>query len=118
MIERDFVGGAIKTTTVSPISNTHVGFVELVSTEGFPSVTSSKKFVACLARGTANEEKVLVDFNNGSGISINTNGRGYDGTTARSHIAGTSVELVVDAVALQYIIDTANEMQILQWMDV
>lgn len=61
------------------------------STEGYPEAP----FTLGLERGTANEEVALCTVKSSTTFTVE---RGYDGTTAKSHAIGTSVEHTVAAI--------------------
>lgn len=109
MEKRSFVGGAIRTTLTSNIAANTIGTVDIVDGSTFPLGGSPKRFVIALARGTNNEEKVLVNSTSGNILDVNSAGRGYDGTTASAHPAGTTVDHVLDAVFLQDVSDEVND---------
>jgi hypothetical protein len=106
MEKREFVGGALRTTLSANISTDSTPF-SVVSGSSFPS-GGSKPFVIALARGTSNEEKILIISRSGNGFTPNTSGRGYDGTTAYAHPAGTTVDHVLDSIFLQDVSDEVN----------
>lgn len=58
---------------------------------GFPVAP----FIATMARGTVDEENVLVTAVAGTSVTFT---RGYDGTTAKSHAAGTAFQHVATAM--------------------
>jgi hypothetical protein len=106
MAERDFVGGALRTTLSANIAANTTGMIDVVSGSTFPT-GGTKPFVIALARGTATEEKLLINVRSGNTFDIaSTNGRGYDGTTASAHPAGTTVDHVLDAIFLQHVNDS------------
>lgn len=106
MEERDFVGAAIQTTLSSNIAANTVGMVDIVSGSTFPTGAGAKTFVITLARGTVNEEKVLINARSVNTLDVNATGRGYDGTTASAHAAGTTVDHVLDSVFMQHVSDS------------
>ena len=69
---------------------------------------SSGKFVIALGRGTPTEEKILVTSRSADLFTLST--RGYDDTTGNSHLAGVTVDHVLDAST----IDQANRFVNLQ----
>jgi hypothetical protein len=110
MEKREFVGGALRTTLSANIAANTTGMINVVSGSTFPT-GGTKKFVIALARGTATEEKLLINVRSGNTFDIaSTNGRGYDGTTASAHPAGTTVDHVLDAIFLQDVSDEVNDM--------
>jgi hypothetical protein len=109
MEKRDFVGAAVQTTLSSNIAANTTGMVNVVSGSTFPT-GGTKPFVIALARGTINEEKVLVNQTSGDILDFNFAGRGYDGTTASAHPAGTTVDHVLDSIFLQDVSDEVNGM--------
>jgi hypothetical protein len=108
MEKREFVGGAIRTTLSSNIAANTTGMVNVVSGSTFPT-GGTRPFVIALARGTAAEEKVLVNQTSGDILDFNFAGRGYDGTTASAHPAGTTVDHVLDSIFLQDVSDEIND---------
>jgi hypothetical protein len=113
---RTFSGAVIETTLVSNIAANTTGMVDIVDGSTFPSGGLSKPFVIVLARGTVDEEKVLVNLTSGNILDVNFAGRGYDGTTASAHPAGTTVDHVLDAIVMQDMNDTVYNSVILNWM--
>jgi hypothetical protein len=87
---RDFAGAAAATTLASSISSGDSTLV-LTSATGWPSGTNGDFFVV-LDRGTANEEKVLCASRTGTSITVQTDGRGSDGTSAVAHASGATIE--------------------------
>jgi hypothetical protein len=65
----------------------------LANFAGFPTAP----FLATIERGTSSEEVVLVTATAGSAVTMT---RGYDGTTAKSHAAGSTFQHVVTAIDL------------------
>jgi hypothetical protein len=61
-------------------------------------VSNTYPFIVCLERGTVREEKILVGVRTGTSFATLT--RGYDGTTAQSHGAGSAVEHVIGAIEM------------------
>lgn len=73
--------------------------ISVPATTGYPAVP----FTIAIARGTAAEEVVLVGAVTSSTFASCT--RGYDGTSAGSHIASITVEHVVSAIDYTEIAD-------------
>lgn len=63
----------------------------VASTTGYPAAP----FLLGLERGTANEEVVLCTATTATTFTVT---RGYDGTSAKAHVIGTSVEHTVAAM--------------------
>ena len=74
------------TTTLSSTIGVSDAQINVASSSGFPS---SYPYTLILEKGSANEEIVTVTGQVGSAFSVT---RGVDGTSARTHSAGTSVE--------------------------
>lgn len=92
-------GAAVVTGLAGPITGSS-GSCTLVSGTGWPT----SNFVMKIDPGTPAEEKILCSSRSGTTVNFTT--RGYDGTTATSHSAGTSnVEHDLAAV----VIDDAND---------
>ena len=87
---RYYSSTAVRTTQVSSIGTVDTSF-QPASDSGFPP---SYPFVLVFEKDSANEEIVQVTAKVGSSFTIT---RGIDGTTARSHSAGTSVEHAIIA---------------------
>lgn len=72
---------------------------------GYPTGGASGPFYVTLARGAADEEKILCDSRSGLTFTVNATGRGADGTVATSHAASsTTVEHTITKTDL----DEAN----------
>ncbi len=87
---RYYSSTAVRTTLVSSIGTVDTSF-QPASDSGFPP---SYPFVLVFEKDSANEEIVQVTAKVGSSFTIT---RGIDGTSARSHSAGTSVEHAIIA---------------------
>lgn len=87
---RYYSSTAVRTTLVSSIGTSDTSF-QPASDSGFPP---SYPFVLVFEKDSANEEIVEVTGKVGSSFTIT---RGIDGTSARSHSAGTSVEHAIIA---------------------
>lgn len=103
-----FDGGATQASLQSGIDDTQLTLT-VASGEGasFPD-GSAGKFVIALGLGTATEEKILVTSRSADLFTLST--RGYDDTTGNSHLAGVTVDHVLDAST----IDQANRFVNLQ----
>lgn len=84
----EHTGAAPATGLAAGISSTATSFTVLSGT-GYPT-GSVGDFVICLDPGMSSEEKVLCSTRSGTTFTVATGGRGYDGTTAASHSAGTT----------------------------
>jgi len=82
MTRRQYSNTATEATLTGGIAAVDTSFT-LTSFSGYPSVP----FTATIARGAADEEVVLVTAVSVSTVTVT---RGYDGTTAKSHAAGSS----------------------------
>lgn len=96
--QKQFLGGAVAQALASGLTNSGLSFTTSDST-GMPS-GGTHPFVIVLERGTANEEKVLVDSRSGNTYTVNASGRGYDGTAGIAHNSGSPVEHCLDAVSM------------------
>lgn len=100
MATKSYAGAGVATTLVSNINSGSLSF-QVTATTGWPN-TSNGPFVIEVSDENGNVEKMLVDSYDGSGnLTIDAEGRGYDGTTAESFDAGDEVQLVWDAVSAQ-----------------
>ena len=93
---RRFVGGAVARNLNADVNNSTLTFVADGALTGWPS-GAGDPFLAVINRGQSNEEKFWVDGISGTTITIETGGRGADGTTAASHTAGETIELCIGA---------------------
>lgn len=96
---RSYTGAPVTTTITAGINSTDTT-ITLSSATGW----ATGVFYAVLDPGTSSEEKVLVGSRSGTSLSITS--RGVDGTTAKSHISGTTIYPVFAAVDA----DEANEL--------
>lgn len=99
---RSFAGGAISTTLSAPIGSGDMS-IPITSSTGWPSGSAGDFFVV-IDKGTATEEKVRIDTRSSETLTVQTSGRGADGTTAASHTAGATIDVCVAALDL----DEAN----------
>ncbi len=99
---RDFEGAAAATTLSSGISSGATTFV-IASAAGWPDASNGDFFVV-IDRGTASEEKIRCSALVGTTVTVQTSGRGNDGTSASSHSSGAAVEHCLTALDL----DEAN----------
>ncbi len=93
---RTIVGGAPATTLSSGIGSGDTSIVIAAAT-GWPDSTNGDFFIV-LDRGNSAEEKVRCASRSGTTITVQTAGRGSDGTSAAAHAAGVSVEHCITAV--------------------
>jgi microcystin-dependent protein len=94
MSRRDYAGGAqpTKSTATFTAADTLLSCVALL---GWPDAVQGP-FAVSVDRDTEFEEKILCDAVNGNDLRVIQ--RGYDGTTARDHSAGATVEHVFTAI--------------------
>ena len=90
-LRRYYAGGGTSTTLASDMAIGDTSFVISAAT-GWPG-TPGVDFGVVIDRGTAKEEKILCSQNVSTTVTVDTGGRGADGTTAVSHAAGASVSL-------------------------
>jgi microcystin-dependent protein len=95
MGRRDYAGGAAPTTLTGPVTSVAL-VVPCVALTGWPDGVQGP-FAVVLGRGTPKEEKILCDqiLN---GVELSVTQRGYDGTSAQDHSAGTTAEHVFTAI--------------------
>lgn len=98
-IRKEWAGGVVRTTLNGSIAG---GTTTIVLTDGSSFPAGTFPFVIVIDRGTATEEKVLVQSRTGNSLTVLQ--RGYDGASAQSHTSGAFVEHVLDA----YTVDQAN----------
>lgn len=112
MLRREFAGGVLKTQLFSNISNSDSS-IFVINGLTFPS-GDVNPFVIVIGRGTAQEEKILCSSRTGNTFTVSE--RGYDSTTAISHVAGEIVDHVLDATTIQYMNNATSDTSILTWM--
>lgn len=94
-IQRSHSGTAAPTTLTGAINASDLS-IPITDGTGWP--TGPDPFVVTLDRGTASEEKVLVEARVANTLTVQT--RGYDGTTATSHDVGAAAEHTISAVEM------------------
>ncbi len=99
---RDFEGAAAATTLTAGITSGDTTFT-VASAAGWPDASNGDFFVV-IGRGTASEEKIRCASRSSTTITVQTAGRGSDGTSAASHSSGDAVEHCLTALDL----DEAN----------
>jgi len=103
MARYEHTGGAAVTTLVAPITDDAMTFTVADAT-GYPTGVVGPFWVV-LGATTANEEKVLCASRAGNVFTVNSGGRGGDGTTAVPHNAAEQVRHIFTATEA----DDANE---------
>jgi hypothetical protein len=98
MTLREYAGGAKRTALTADITAASTTF-SVVDGTGYPTGVTGP-FAIAMALTQAGEEKVLCSARSGNTFTVATGGRGYDGTAASAHAAGSSVDHVVTAVDL------------------
>lgn len=83
----EHTGAAAATGLATGITSAATSFT-VISGTGYPT-GSVGNFVICIDANTSAEEKILCSARSGTSFTVATGGRGYDGTTAASHSAGT-----------------------------
>lgn len=115
MERRTLSGAVVITQLLTAMSNVDPA-AAVVSTATFPAPSQEKPMVIVVDRGNADEEKMLVIGKTALEFAISQ--RGYDGTTATAHIAGATVDHVLDATSVQDMNDTTYNMEIVNWMGI
>ena len=90
-LRRYYAGGGTTTTLATGMGSGDTSFTISAAT-GWPG-TPGVDFGVVIDRGTANEEKILCSQNVSTTVTVDTGGRGADGTSAVSHAAGATVSL-------------------------
>lgn len=114
MLRREFSGSVVATTLSANVSNVATT-VSLTDGSTFPTGSSGNPFVIVVSRGTVNEEKILISSR--STNTLNVLERGYDGTSAKTHTAPSSVDHVLDALTIQDMNTTTYDNEIMIWME-
>lgn len=92
---RSFAGAAPATTLNTGISNADMTII-LTSGTGWPTGSSGDFFIV-IDKGNPGEEKIRCASRSGTSITVQTAGRGSDGTSAATHAAGVAIEHVITA---------------------
>jgi hypothetical protein len=111
---REFAGGVVAQTLSANISNSATTF-DVSDGSTFPT-GDTDAFAIVIARGSADEEKMLISSRSGNTFTVSS--RGYDGTTAKAHTIGDFVDHILDSNAVQSMNTTVFDSQVLQWMGV
>jgi hypothetical protein len=114
MLRREFAGGVLKTQLTSNVSNS-ASSITVIDGSTFPT-GSINPFVIVIGRGTAQEEKVLCSSRSANTFTVSQ--RGYDSTTAISHVSGEIVDHVLDAATIQDMNTVTNDTSIIAWMGI
>ena len=114
MERREFAGAVLSTTLPSPVANTATSF-SVTNGASFPT-GSNNPFAIIVSRGDAAEEKMLVSSRSANTLTISV--RGYDGTTAKNHLAGAVVDHILDSNTIQNMNTYTYDTAILQWMGI
>lgn len=96
---RDYAGAAKRTALASGINATDMT-ISLADATGYPTGAAGP-FAIALDLGVAAEEKVLIASRSGNTLTVETGGRGYDGTTAAAHGSGASADHVLTATDIR-----------------
>lgn len=102
-LRKEIKGGVAATTLAGGISNSATS-ITITDATGWPD-GASNPFVVAIDRG-GSEELVLIESRSGTTLTVYSDGRGYDNTTAAAHNAGVAIEHVADAGT----IDQANRL--------
>lgn len=100
-IRRGFKNGVSVVDSLA--SGMGAGDTSFLFTDG--STFPTTNFIVTVDQGKSSEEKILVSARSGTGGTVATGGRGYNGTTAASHLSGASVLHTID----QQDLDEANQ---------
>lgn len=112
-MRREFNGSVLQTALASSLSNSANSFT-VVDGSTYPS--GSNPFVVVIDRGVNTEEKILILSRANNVFTVYE--RGYDGTSAVAHSAGSFVDHVLDAAAIQDMNTTTYDNEVLVWMGV
>lgn len=102
-LRKEYKGGVAGTTLAGSISDSDTS-ISITDATGWPD-GSSNPFVVAIDRG-GTEELILIASRSGTTLTVYTDGRGYDNTTAAAHSSGVTIDHVADAGA----IDQANRL--------
>jgi hypothetical protein len=111
---REFAGGVIAQTLSANISNSATTF-SVSDGSTFPA-GDTDAFAIVIARGTANEEKMLITARVDNLFYVAN--RGFDGTVAVAHTVGELVDHILDSNTIQSMNTIVFDTQVFQWMGV
>lgn len=114
MERREFLGSVEETTLNGSITNSDTSIL-LTDGSTFPT-GSVGSFVIVIDRGKPVEEKILCSARSTNTLTVSE--RGYDGTTASSHVSGADVDHVLDATTVQDMNTTVYDNHVFTWMGV
>lgn len=114
MERRDFLGNVSEALLTVGINNTDAS-IQLSNGSAFPN-GSDGPFVIVINAGLPNEEKILASSR--SGNTITAQQRGYDGTSANSHLSSSTVNHVLDAFSLKDMNRVTYDNLIVTWMGI
>lgn len=97
MAVREYAGAAKRTTLASDIT-AGSAVLTVADATGWPTGATGP-FAIALEMGAAGEEKVLILSRSGNTLTVHT--RGYDDTTASSHLSGSTADHVLTAIDLR-----------------
>lgn len=95
---RSYSGAAVATNLTSNITS-GATTIPVGATTGWPDTTIGP-FIITIDRGQSNEEKVSITSFTGSSLTVESGGRGVDGTTAAAHSNNATVEHTMDAQSM------------------
>ena len=113
MLRREFSGAVLRTNLSANISNSASSIVVV---DGSTYPVGNNPFVIIIDRGNTAEEKILISSRTSNTFTVSE--RGYDGTVANAHIAGSFVDHVLDAAVIQDMNTTTYDNEVLVWMGV
>lgn len=115
-MERRTYSGATLATLLSNNVSTSDMVINLLDGSTFPTPSDTNPSVIVLSRSTADEEKVLISSRTGNSLTVKQ--RGYDGTPTNAHLAGATVDHVLDATSVQDVNKTVYDTEIINWMGI
>lgn len=99
MAQRSYAGAAKRTSITGDITATSTN-ITVADGTGYPTGVDGP-FAVAFELGVAAEEKVLIASRSGNTLTVATGGRGFDGTTAADHRAGSTVDHVLTAIDIR-----------------
>lgn len=114
MLRREILGNVISTTINVALTNVATS-ISLLNGTTFPSGTTAP-FVIVIDRGSASEEKILIQSRAANTLTVASGGRGYDGTPAVAHANAAAVDHILDATTIQDMNTTVYDTELLTWV--
>jgi hypothetical protein len=109
VVDRKYAGAAVATVLSGAITPSVPGAGQTFTVADATGYPVTGKFPVVVSRGNSDEEKILIASRSGAVFTVSA--RGYDGTTAQAHADQATVELALDAVAVNLFVDHVDDIE-------